>query len=86
VPRRRAAGRDAGAIFGGGVLLALQDMQEKGIPPAPGSPAWDEFAARAEAGDVELAIVVMVRDRGPLCTDRWPASSAVQTRLPRPSR
>ena len=54
---------DAGAIFGGGVLLALQDMQAEGRLPAPGTPAWDDFAAAAEAGDVERAIVVLVRDR-----------------------
>jgi hypothetical protein len=61
---------DAGAIFGGGVLLALQDMQAEGRLPAPGTPAWDDFAAAAEAGDVELAIVVLVRDREPVCEDR----------------
>jgi hypothetical protein len=61
---------DAGAIFGGGVLLALQDMQVEGVLPPPGTPAWDEFVALAEAGDMELAVVVMVRDRDPVCTDR----------------
>ena len=59
----RQLAADAGAIFGGGVLLALQDMQAEGRLPAPGTPAWDDFAAAAEAGDVERAIVVLVRDR-----------------------
>jgi hypothetical protein len=61
---------NAGAIFGGGVLLALQDMQQEGILPAPGSLEWDQFTDRAEAGDVELVVVVLVRDRDPLYTSR----------------
>ncbi len=60
---------DAGAIFGGGVLLALQDMQASGTLPPPGTVAWEQFAAQAEAGDVEIAVVVLVRDRAPLCGD-----------------
>lgn len=61
---------DASTVLGGGVLLALQDLQATGRLPAPGTPAWDQFVAAAEAGDVELAIVVLVRDREPLCDDR----------------
>jgi hypothetical protein len=61
---------DAGAIFGGGVLPALQDMQAERKLPAPGTAEWDQFVAQAEARDVELAVVILVRDRDPLCNDR----------------
>jgi hypothetical protein len=54
---------DASAIFGSGVLLALQDMQIEGTLPPPGTGAWDEFADQAEAGDAVLVLTVMVRDR-----------------------
>jgi hypothetical protein len=54
---------DASAIFGGGVLLALQDMQIAGTLPAPGTPAWDEFVDQAEAGDAVVVVSVVVRDR-----------------------
>jgi hypothetical protein len=54
---------DASAIFGGGVLLALQDMQIAGTLPPPGTPAWDEFVDQAETGDAVLVVSVVVRDR-----------------------
>jgi hypothetical protein len=60
----------ASVLFGSGVLLALQDMQASGTLPPPGTAAWDAFAAQAEAGDVEIAVVVLVRDREPLCEDK----------------
>jgi hypothetical protein len=56
---------DAAEILGGGMLLALQDMQIEGALPPPGSPEWDEFVDQAEAGDVQLTVAVLVRDRGP---------------------
>jgi len=61
---------DASYIFGAAVLLALQQMQQDGKLPPPASPEWDRFVDQAAAGDVELALVVMVRDRELVCDER----------------
>jgi hypothetical protein len=65
-PEREAElAADAGAIFSGGVLLALRDMQAAGTLPAPGTAGWDELVAKAQAGDVEIAV------SGPGGEPRW---------------
>ena len=65
-----------------GVLLALQDMQEEGTLPLPGSPGWDQFVTLAQAGDLELAVgcwcATGIRWHRPGC----PVGSARRTPLP----
>ena len=80
---------DAAALFGGGVLLALQDMQIDGKLPPPGTDAWDKFVAQAEAGDVAIGVVILLRGRepasdlGPSAARAWPGRPPLPRASPR---
>jgi hypothetical protein len=58
------------ALIGSDAVLTIFGLQEAGELPRPGGPGWDHLLALADAGDVEIATVILIRDRGAVCDDR----------------
>ena len=59
-------------------------MQAEGILPPPGSDEWDQFTGQAEAGDVAIAVVVLLRDREPALDPRLTPGQAMAVAAPKP--
>ena len=76
---------DAGAIFGGGVLLALQTRERRGRSRRRGMAARAGFAAAVEAGDAGFSVVVLRRIGSRCAMTGVPATLAGRIR-PRLSR
>ena len=62
--------REATGLLGPDAVLTILKLQQAGKLPHGGTPAWAEFMEMAAAGDVEFAIVILIRDRGYVCQDR----------------
>jgi hypothetical protein len=58
------------APIGPDAVLTIFSLQDAGKLPRPGDPGWDQLLALADAGDVEIAGVILIRDRGAVCDDR----------------
>jgi hypothetical protein len=50
--------------------LRILELQKAGKLPHCVTPEWDRFMEMAAAGDVEIATVILIRDREYVCEDR----------------
>ena len=55
--------RDASELLGPDAILTIIELQKSGQLPHCVTPAWDRFMELAAAGDVEVATVILIRDR-----------------------
>ena len=79
--------REATGLLGPDAILTIIELQKAGKLPHCATPAWDQFMEMAAAGDVEVATVILIRDREYVCEDRVAERGSARTRpLPRPSR
>jgi hypothetical protein len=62
--------REATELLGPDAILTIIELQKAGKLPHCATPAWDQFMEMAAAGDVEIATVILVRDREYVCEDR----------------
>lgn len=62
--------RDASELLGPDAILTIIELQKSGQLPHCVTPAWDRFMEMAAAGDVEVATVILIRDREYVCEDR----------------
>jgi hypothetical protein len=62
--------REATGLLGTDAILTIIDLQKAGKLPHCVTPAWDRFMEMAAAGDVEIATVILIRDREYVCEDR----------------
>jgi len=67
--RNRLTDQAAG-LLGRDALLAIIGLQNAGKLPDCGTPAWEQFIDLAEARDVDIATVILIRDREYVCEDR----------------
>jgi hypothetical protein len=65
----RLTGQAAG-LLGHGAVLTIIGLQNAGKIPNCGTPAWEQLIDLAEAGDVEIATVVLIRDHQYVGEDR----------------
>ena len=74
VPYNRELGhrltREATELLGPDAILTIIELQKAGKLPHCVTPAWDRFMELAAAGDVEIATVILIRDREYVCEDR----------------
>ena len=61
---------DATRLLGPDAILTIIELQKAGKLPQCATPAWDQFMEMAAAGDVEMATVILIRDREYVCEDR----------------
>ena len=57
-------------LLGHDAVLTIIGLQNAGKLPNCGTPAWEQFINLAEAGDGEIATVLLIRDHEYLCEDR----------------
>ena len=62
--------REATGLLGPDAILTIIELQKAGKLPHCVTPAWDQFMEMAAAGDVEVATVILIRDREYVCEDR----------------
>jgi hypothetical protein len=62
--------REATELLGPDAILTIIELQKAGKLPHCATPAWDQFMEMAAAGDVEIATVILIRDREYVCEDR----------------
>jgi hypothetical protein len=62
--------REAAEIIGPDAVLTIFELQKAGKLPPCVTPEWDQFMEMAAAGDVEIATVILIRDREYVCHDR----------------
>jgi hypothetical protein len=62
--------REAGELIGPDAILTIIELQKAGRLPHCVTRAWDQFMEMAAAGDVEIATVILIRDREYVCEDR----------------
>ena len=62
--------REATGLLGPDAILTIIELQKAGKLPHCATPAWDQFMEMAAAGDVEVATVILIRDREYVCEDR----------------
>jgi hypothetical protein len=62
--------RQAVELLGPDAVLTIIELQKAGKLPHCVTPEWDRFMEMAAAGDVEIATVILVRDREYVCEDR----------------
>jgi hypothetical protein len=62
--------RQAVELLGPDAVLTIIELQKAGKLPHCATPAWDQFMEMAAAGDVEIATVILIRDREYVCEDR----------------
>jgi len=62
--------REATELLGPDAILTIFALQEAGKLPECGTPAWAQFIEMAQAGDVEIATVILIRDHEYVCEDR----------------
>jgi hypothetical protein len=68
--RNRLTDQAAG-LLGHDAVLAIIGLQNAGELADCGASAWEQFIDLAEAGDVDIATVILSRDRGEyVCEDR----------------
>jgi hypothetical protein len=60
----------AAGLLGHDAVLTIIGLQNVGKLPDCGTPAWEQFTGLAEAGDVEIATVILIRDHEYVCEDR----------------
>ena len=61
---------EATGLIGHDAILTIIELQKAGKLPDSGTPAWAQFMEMAAAGDVEIATVILIRDREYVCQDR----------------
>jgi len=57
-------------LLGHDAVLTIIGLQNAWKIPNCGTPAWEQFIDLAEAGDVEIATVILIRDHEYVCEDR----------------
>ena len=57
-------------LLGHAAVLTIIGPQNAGKLPDCGTPAWEQFIDLAEAGDVDIATVLLIRDHEYVCEDR----------------
>ena len=57
-------------MLGPDAILTIIELQKAGKLPDCATPAWARFMEMAAAGDVEIATVILIRDREYVCEDR----------------
>ena len=62
--------RQAVELIGPDAVLTIIELQKAGKLPHCVTPEWDQFMEMAAAGDVEIATVILIRDREYVCEDR----------------
>jgi hypothetical protein len=62
--------RQAVELIGPDAVLTIIELQKAGKLPHCVTPEWDRFMEMAAAGDVEIATVILIRDREYICEDR----------------
>ena len=62
--------REATELLGPDAILTIIELQKAGKLPHCATAAWDQFMEMAAAGDVEIATVILIRDREYVCEDR----------------
>ena len=62
--------REATELLGPDAVLTIIELQKAGKLPQCATPAWARFMEMAAAGDVEVATVILIRDREYVCEDR----------------
>lgn len=82
----RRLSREATELLGPDAFLTIIELQKAGKLPREVTPAWDEFMEMAAAGDVEIATVILIRDREYVCEDRVAERVGQAVPLPRLSR
>ena len=60
----------AAGLLGHDAVLTIIGLQNAGKLPNCGTPVREQFIDLAEAGDVEIATVILIRDHGYVCEDR----------------
>ena len=60
----------AAAVAGMRAIRAITELGTTGQLPEPGTPGFSQFIEMAAAGDVEIATVILIRDREYVCEDR----------------
>ena len=75
--------REATELLGPDAVLTILELQKAGKLPHCVTPAWDRFMELAAAGDVEIATVILIRDREYVCEDR--VAERVRQDAPPPS-
>jgi hypothetical protein len=68
--RRTRLTDEAVSLIGPDALLTIYRLQTAGKLPECGTPEWAQLITLAAAGDVEIATVILVRDREYVCEDR----------------
>jgi serine kinase of HPr protein (carbohydrate metabolism regulator) len=62
--------REAAGLIGDDAVLTILELQKAGKLPHCVTPAWTQFMELAASGDVEIATVILIRDREYVCEDR----------------
>ena len=62
--------REATELLGPDAILTIFELQKAGKLPECGTPEWTRFIEMAQAGDVEIATVILIRDHEYVCDDR----------------
>ena len=60
----------AAGLLGHDAVLTIIGLLNAGKLPNCGTPAWEQLIDLAEAGGVEIATVILIRDHEYLCEDR----------------
>jgi len=60
----------AASLLGHDAVVTIIGLQNAGKLANCGTPAWERFTGLAEAGDVEIAAVILSRDHEYVCEDR----------------
>jgi hypothetical protein len=59
----------AASLLGHDAVVMITRLQNAGKLANCGTPAWERFTGLAEAGDVEIAAVILSRDHEYVCED-----------------
>jgi hypothetical protein len=76
--------REAADLIGTDAVSTIFELQKAGKLPHCVTPAWAQFTEMAAAGDVEIATVILIRDREYVCEDR--VAGRVRQDAPAPPR